>query len=410
MSLIFFSGVERPEKSSSEFTQRGEQRTMKYTVIGAGMMGSAAAYDLATSSQNDEIILADIDLQRATNAATAIGPNVTPKRLDVNIQNDLLKTIDGSNAVISAVSYSVNCQITAAAIQAGVHVCDMGGNDDVVAKQLTLDAGAKQKDVTVVPNCGLAPGLINILAMEGLNEFDVAHAIQLRVGGLPQHPRPPLFYQIVFSVEGLINEYVEKASVIRNGTLMQVDSLTDIEEIEFDKLGTLEAFNTSGGISTLTELLRGRVKNLDYKTIRYKGHCEKFKTLLDLGFATNEPIMVGGSVKTHREFFAELLRKKLDYGDKDLIVARATITGSRRGTEKVLVYEFVDYYDDATRMTAMMRTTAFPTAIIAQMLAHGTISARGVLPPEVCVPGDAMIAELGKRNIKIVKRTTEPRN
>ena len=169
----------------------------------------------------------------------------------------------------------------------------------------------------------------------------------------------------------------------------------------------LEAFNTSGGLSTLAQVLKGRVKSLDYKTIRYKGHCEKFKTLLDLGFATNEPMMVGGSVKTNREFFADLLRKKLDHGGTDLVVARATITGRKDNAEKMLVYEFVDYYDEATKMTAMMRTTAFPTSIIAQMLAHGVIETKGVLPPELCVPGDKMIAELGRRNVKITKRVTE---
>lgn len=374
------------------------------------MMGSAAAYDLATVNPTDEIIIADIDLQQATRTAKAIGPNVAPLRLDVNIEKDLIRALDGSNAVISSVSYSVNLQITKAAIQAGVHVCDMGGNDDVVKKQVSLHPDAKQKGITIVPNCGLAPGLINILAMEGAKEFDELDSIHLRVGGLPQNPRPPLYYQIVFSVEGLINEYVEKASVIRDGTLMYVDSLSDIEEIEFDRLDTLEAFNTSGGISTLTELLQGRVKNLDYKTIRYKGHCEKFKTLLELGFATNDPILAGGSLRTNREFFADLLRKKLDYNDKDLVVARATITGQKGNAQKVLVYEFVDYYDDATAMTAMMRTTSFPTSIIAQMLAHGLIATRGVLPPEVCVPGDRMIAELGKRNVKITKRITETRS
>jgi lysine 6-dehydrogenase len=374
------------------------------------MMGSAVAYDLATINPTDEIIIADIDLQQAERTAKAIGPNATPLKLDVNVQNDVVRAIEGSNAVISAVSYSVNLQITKAAIRAGVHVCDMGGNDDVVKKQVLLHSDAKQKGITIVPNCGLAPGLINILAMEGAKEFDELDSIHLRVGGLPQNPRPPLYYQIVFSVEGLINEYVEKASVIRDGTLMHVDSLSDIEEIEFDKLDTLEAFNTSGGISTLTELLQGRVKNLDYKTIRYKGHCEKFKTLLELGFATNDPILAGGSLKTNREFFADLLRKKLDYNDKDLVVARATITGQKGNAQKVLVYEFVDYYDDATGMTAMMRTTSFPTSIIAQMLAHGLIITRGVLPPEVCVPGDRMIAELGKRNVKIMKRITETRS
>ena len=149
-----------------------EGEFMKYTVIGAGMMGSAAGYDLATANPNDEIIIADIDLQQATRTAKAIGENVTPLKLDVNVQNDVLRAIEGSNAVVSAVSYSVNLQITRAAIQARVHVCDLGGNDAVVRKQMSLDADAKRNGVTIVPNCGLAPGLVNILAMEGAKEFD----------------------------------------------------------------------------------------------------------------------------------------------------------------------------------------------------------------------------------------------
>ncbi len=381
---------------------------MKYTVIGAGMMGSAAAYDLATANPNDEIVLADINLQTATNAAKNIGRNVKPLRLDVNSNTDLLTAIKGSNAVISAVSYSVNYQITKAAIQARVHMCDLGGNNDVVQKQLSLNASAQESGITIVPNSGLAPGLINILAMSGTKEFDELDSIHLRVGGLPQHPRPPLNYQVVFSVEGLINEYVEKATVIHDGKLLQIDPMSDLEEIAFpEPFATMEAFNTSGGLSTLTKLLDGKVKNLDYKTIRYKGHCEKFKTLLDLGFATSEPVMVGGSVKTNREFFADLLRKKLDYGDKDVVLARATITGRRGAVDRTLVYEFVDYYDDAAKMTAMMRATAIPLSVTAQMLAHGVINVRGVVPPEVCVPGDDMIRELGKRNLKISKKVTE---
>lgn len=381
---------------------------MKYTVIGAGMMGSAAAYDLATRNPSDSVVIADINIQHAKNTAASIGPNVTPLRVDVNNQRELVKTIEGSNAVISAVTYSVNYQMTRAAIEAGVPMCDLGGNNEIVARQLTLDTAAKEKGITIVPNCGLAPGLINILAMQGTREFEKLSSIHLRVGGLPQHPRPPLFYQIVFSVEGLINEYVEKATVIHEGTLQQIEPMSGLEDIEFPpRFGSLEAFNTSGGLSTLTELLNGKVKELDYKTIRYKGHCEKFKTLLDLGFATSEPMMVGGSVKTNREFFADLLRKKLDYGDKDVVLARATISGRTATSEKTLVYEFVDYYDDETKMTAMMRATAFPTSIVAQMLAHGVIQERGVLVPELCVPGEKMIEELGKRNLKITKKITE---
>ena len=381
---------------------------MKYLVLGAGMMGSAAAYDLAKSSPENQVVLADINVQTAKRSAGAIGPNVQPVRLDVNSSRDLIEAMKGCNAVISAVTYSVNLQVTRAALQAGVHVCDLGGNNDVVARQIALDGEARAKGVTVIPNSGLAPGLINILAVTASKGFDTLDSILLRVGGLPRHPRPPLNYQIVFSVEGLINEYVEQALVIQDGELKHIDPMSGLEEIEFpEPFGTLEAFTTSGGLSMLPELFAGRVKTLDYKTIRYRGHCEKFKTLLDLGFATMEPMMVGGSVKTNREFFADLLRKKLDFGDKDVVLARATITGTHDGAAKVLAYEFVDHYDEVASITAMMRATAFPTSITAQMLAHGTISERGVKPPEQCVPGDAMIAELAKRNLRITKSITE---
>jgi len=381
---------------------------MKYLVLGAGMMGSAAAYDLARSGADNEVLLADINLQTARHSAGTIGPNVTPVRLDVNSHRDLRAAMSGCSAVVSAVSYSVNLQVTRAALDAGVHACDLGGNNDVVEKQIALDAEAKAKGVTIVPNSGLAPGLINILAVTGSRGFDTIDSIRLRVGGLPQHPRPPLNYQIVFSVDGLINEYVEQALVIQDGELKHIDPMSEIEEIEFPApFGTLEAFTTSGGLSTLPDLFAGKVRNLDYKTIRYRGHCEKFKTLIDLGFTTLEPMMVGGSVKTNREFFADMLRKKLDFGDRDVVLARATIAGTRDGAQKVMEYEFIDLFDEATAITAMMRATAFPTSITAQMLAHGAITERGVKPPELCVPGEAMIDELAKRNLKITKRVTE---
>jgi lysine 6-dehydrogenase len=384
---------------------------MKYLVLGSGMMGGAVAYDLATHNPSDEILLADINITQAKSTAKAIGENVRPIRVDVNNHRELISAMNGSAVVVSAVSYSVNHQISRAAIETGAHMVDLGGNTEIVHKQMGHDAEAKAKGVTIIPNSGLAPGLINVLAMYGSRDFDELDSIFLRVGGLPLHPRPPLYYQVVFSVEGLINEYVEQAEVIKDGKVEHIDPMSGLEDIEFPPpFGVLEAFNTSGGLSLMTHILEGKVKNLDYKTIRYKGHCEKFKTLLDLGFATSEPMMVGGSVKTNREFFADLLRKKLDYGDKDAVLARATITGRRQGAEKALVYEFIDYYDEPSRMTAMMRTTAFPTSIIAQMVARGTITDRGVILPELCVPGDALIGELAKRNIRIRKQITESWN
>lgn len=371
-------------------------------------MGSAAAYDLALYGRNDEIVLADIDKDAAEQSARVIGMNVRPLHLDVRHTADLERALHGIDAVVSAMSYTVNSEVAAVALRAGVHLCDMGGNDDVVDRQLALDAEARAAGVTVVPNCGLAPGLINVLAMMGVTECDSVESVHLRVGGLPQTPRPPLNYQIVFSAEGLINEYVEPAVVLSDGVITSRESLTGLETLEFPQpYGIVEAFFTSGGVSLLPRLLQGRVRTLDYKTIRYRGHCERFKTLLDLGFASNEPVMVGNGIRTSREVFTELLRRKLSYGEPDVVLARATVTGCSSGKRRTIVYEMIDTYDPEARMTAMMRTTAFPTAVIGRMLADGRISRRGVFPPEVCVPGEALLHELELRGIHITRTVTE---
>lgn len=374
------------------------------------MMGSAVAYDLAAHHPAAEIVLADLDLERASRAARAIGVHVQAAQADVNNAEEVARVLQGCAVAISAVSYTVNAQITMIAIDLGVHLCDLGGNDDVVRQQLALDAEAKRRNVTIIPNCGLAPGLINILAMAGMEEFEAVSSIHLRVGGLPQHPRPPLGYQLVFSAEGLINEYIEKATIIQNGRMIHVEPLTGLEEIHFpEPFGALEAFHTSGGISLLPELLRGKVNDLDYKTIRYKGHCEKVKMLIDLGFASNEPVVLGSTVKTTREFFAELLGRKLDFGDTDVVLGRATIDGHAGDQHRTLAYDFIDYYDETLPMTAMMRGTAFPTSITALMVARGEVTVRGVHLPELCVPAETMIRELHTRGFHIAKKVTDAR-
>jgi len=381
---------------------------MRYVVISSGMMGSAAAFDLATADRGNEVILADLHLEAAEGAARSIGPNVHPRQIDANNRDDMISLFRGGDVVLSTAPYLLNLQVARAAIEAGAHMCDLGGSNDILEQQLSLSEEARQRDVTIIPNCGLAPGLINILAMEGFRRFDTVDSISLRVGGLPQNPRPPLFYQITFSVEGLLNEYLEPVDVIRGGSFRKVDPMSDLEDIQFPSpFGRLEAFNTSGGISSLPRLLHGKVKDLDYKTIRYRGHCEKIKTLVDLGFASAEPLVVGANVRTARELFAELLRKKLSFNDRDVVLARATIAGIEGKLGKTLVYELIDHYDVATKMTAMMRTTAFPTSIIAQMLAQGRITRRGVFPPEEIVPGEPLIRELAKRNIGITEQLTE---
>ena len=375
---------------------------MKTLVIGAGMMGSALAYDLVHSKGVESVTLADIDLERATSVAKSIGGSINAIKLDTGYYDDVVETMQGVDVTAGATSYQHNVLLTKAAIEAGSHFCDLGGNMDVVGQQLALSAQAKEADVCIIPNCGLAPGMACAIAGGAALKFSSVEEIHIRVGGLPQHPQPPLNYQLVFSAQGLINEYLEPAEVIRNGKLHTVPSMIDCEELEFPKpFGTMEAFNTSGGISTLTRMFNGKAKELDYKTIRYKGHCDKFKMLLDLGFAGSEPVIVGENVMTTREFFEELLRKKLPSNGPDVVLMRVVISGTMNGSHKTLAYEMIDYYDSTLNMTSMMRTTAFPTSIIAQMAGNGTIAHRGVYPPEQCVPLDPFLSELKQRNIII---------
>lgn len=375
---------------------------MRALVIGAGMMGSAAAYDLAHSAGVERVHVADLDGERATSVAAAIGGTVEPHQLDTHDAVALIELMRKADVAIGATSYTQNVRLATAAITAGIHFCDLGGNMDVVYAQMAMDKQAKEAGVTILPNCGLAPGMACVIASGGAKRFTKVEAIHIRVGGLPQKPQPPLNYQLVFSAEGLINEYLEPAEVLRGGELRTVPSMTEIEELRFPApFGSLEAFHTSGGVSTLTTMFRSSVPTLDYKTIRYPGHCEKFKTLLDLGFASAEPFMIGNSVRTARELFEEMLRRKLPANGPDVVLVRVSIAGTMDGKRRTLAYEMIDRYDENLKLTAMMRTTAFPTSVIAQMIANGVITTRGVFPPEQCVPLEPFLAELKKRNFLI---------
>ncbi|MGI9034653.1 MAG: saccharopine dehydrogenase C-terminal domain-containing protein, partial [Pyrinomonadaceae bacterium] len=265
---------------------------MKILVLGAGRMGHGAVYDLIHNSPGVEFVtVADFDLAKAEQIARTIGSEkIRARQIDVSNYAAVIDLMNGHDAAISCVNYWFNASLSRAAIKTGCNFCDLGGNNYVVDEQLALDAEALQAGISIIPDCGLAPGMVSILAMHGARRFDKLREIHIRVGGLPQHPKPPLNYQLVFSVEGLINEYIERARVVRGGEITEVDSMTELESLSFAGFPALEAFQTSGGTSTLPDTFFGKVKELDYKTIRYAGHCEKFKTLIDLGLCSSEKI------------------------------------------------------------------------------------------------------------------------
>ncbi len=376
---------------------------MKILVLGAGRMGFGAVYDLAHNSPEvDTVTVADNDLEKAEAVAKNVNsPKVSPLELDVSDFSETLSVMDKHDAAISCVNYWFNTTLSRAAIKTKCNFCDLGGNNYVVDEQLSLDEEAKEAGINIIPDCGLAPGMVSILAMRGARAFDKTREIHIRVGGLPQNPQPPLDYQLVFSVEGLINEYVEKARVIRSGEIAEVESMTELESLSFEGFPALEAFQTSGGTSTLPDTFLGKIEELDYKTIRYAGHCEKFKTMIDLGLCSSEEMLIDYAKITPRKFFGELLTKHLPADEPDYVLIRLEFAGIKDGEEKRLRYDIVDKFDERTNLSAMMRTTAFPASIIAQMIAQGDVLMRGATPQEKVIDAEKFGAELEKRNIRI---------
>lgn len=369
-------------------------------------MGFGAAYDLVQSPGVEAVTLADIDAARAEAAATLLAsPDVSAATVDVSDHASVVELMRGHDSAISCVVYHHNLGLARAALEAGVNFCDLGGNNAIVAQELALDADARSAGINIIPDCGLAPGMVSVLVAHGAARFEHLDEVHVRVGGLPQQPRPPLDYQIVFSVEGLINEYVEPARIIRDGRIVEIESMTEIESLEFaPPFGLMEAFHTSGGTSTLPDSFLGKVRQLDHKTIRFPGHCGKFKLLLDLGLASSEAILVDGARIIPRNVLGELLMRALPADQPDVVLVRIEFHGRQAGSAQKLIYDIADYYDEQAGLSAMMRTTAFPASIIAQMMARGEIASKGAIPQERCVQPESFMRALADRNILITER------
>lgn len=376
---------------------------MKFAVIGAGLMGRAAAYDLARVEGVEKVGVFDIDPDLAQQVAQKYGAeNTTSGMADASDESGMAALLHDYDAAVSCVTYKYNPGLTRAAIAAKCHLVDLGGNNDVVRTQLDMNDEAAQAGVTIVPDCGLAPGMVSVLTADGIGKLDETLSVKIRVGGLPQSPRPPLNYQMVFSAEGLINEYWEPCLILADGAKKTVEPLTDIELLDFDGVGRLEAFYTSGGTSTLPETYQGKVDFLDYKTIRYPGHCSKFRPMLEIGLGSRQKIKVEGVDVEPRALFKAVLDKNLTFGELDMTLVRVTVEGKKGGEDKTIIYEIIDRQKSPEALTAMMRTTSFPATIIAWMAANGSIAERGCKPQEVVVPPGAFITQLKKRGINLV--------
>ena len=376
---------------------------MKLAVIGAGLMGRAALFDFGRIEEVEKVGIFDIDEELAAQIGQTYGngKQVTGK-LDAGDEDAAAEILSEYDAAISCVTYKYNPGLTKAAIKAKCHLVDLGGNNDTVKTQLEMNDEAEEAGVIIVPDCGLAPGMVAVLVADGVNNFDKVDSVKIRVGGLPQSPRPPLNYQMLFSAEGLINEYWEPCLILQDGAKRIVNPMTSLELLEFDGLGKFEAFYTSGGTSTLPETYLGKIDFLDYKTIRYPGHCNLFKPMLEIGFASRKKINVDGQEVEPRALFKAVLDKNLSYGEPDMTLVRIVVEGEIGKEDKIRIYEVVDRQDSTSGLTSMMRMTSFPAAIVCWMAAAGHLTAKGCKPQELVVPPEMFIKQLKKRNINLV--------
>lgn len=382
---------------------------MRFLVLGAGYQGFAAALDLARAPDVEEVVIADVDGHRARRAAERLSSAraaVRAEVLDAANEPRLAEKLRGYDVVISAVPYFLNLSLTRAAIDAGVSFCDLGGNTDLVREQESLDERARDADVTIVPDCGLAPGMANVLAAAGIGRLDRADEVHIRVGGLPLRPRPPLDYMMVFSMYGLLNEYLGHATVLRGGKRVEVETLSEEEALTFPKpVGKCEAFVTLGGTSTMPWTFEGKVKTLDYKTVRYPGHAQKIRMLRDLGLLETTPVPVEGVPVSPRSLFAAVVEPLLTFPDEpDVIVMRVIVTGVKEGKRREISFELLDRMDTKRGVSAMARTTAYPTTAAALMMARGEVPFRGVAAMERAIPPEAFLKEIGKHELKITVR------
>jgi len=388
-----------------------EKYRMRMLVLGAGLQGSACAFDLLQNPDVREVRLADLNVEHLPSfLAPYSGPRLLPTRLDVRAREAVLALMRQSDAVMSAIPYYFNFPLAELAVEAGVHFCDLGGNTEIVFKQKGLNAQAAAKGVTIVPDCGVAPGMVNVLAQYGISQLDSVSAVRMFVGGLPQRPEPPLNYQIVYSLEGVLDYYTTLSWVLRDGKRHQVPALSERVMVQFpEPVGELEAFHTAGGLSTMPFRYEGQIPLMEYKTLRYPGHAHIMEAIRELGLLSLDPVDVKGTKVVPRDAVVATIGPKLKKPEgRDLVALRVSVSGSKNGTPRTLTWELIDRYDERHGISAMMRTTGYSLSITGQMQACGDITPAGVHTPDECIPPQRYIDELAKRGIRIATRDEGP--
>ncbi|MDG6964590.1 MAG: saccharopine dehydrogenase NADP-binding domain-containing protein [Nitrososphaerota archaeon] len=372
---------------------------MKAAVLGSGLMGSVIGWDLARSEGVDEVVVADVDEERlGALKKRSPGKKLSVELLDIREKGKVVSFLKRFDAAASALPHGIVHLSDLAAVQAGTKMVNIAFEDE----QMELDEEARKTGATLVPGCGVAPGLGGILLTDALQELGGGDEGHILVGGIPQKPLPPYGYKLVFSIVGLLREYTDDARVFRGGKMVKVRPFDTVDTYEFPPpIGALEGFCTDG-LASLVYTMKG-MRVLDEITLRWPGHADKMKLLLESGYFSREKVRAGDVQVSPLEVSWEVLGKKLSEGEpKDITVMRVIAKG-RKGS---IIYDMVDRYDEANGVTSMGKTTAYTGSIVTQMLGKGEVQGKGVIPPEKAVTGKlvrTLLRELEQRGVQIRK-------
>jgi lysine 6-dehydrogenase len=380
---------------------------MKVAIFGSGLMGSTIAMDLVKSKQVDQVTIYDVDRRRLKDLTSRVSSSkLEAKAHDVRRSNQTANVLKKVDVGIGALPHGLSEYAIHSTISARVNFVDLifGWRFG----QAEINSACKRRAITIIPACGLAPGLTNILAMKAAEQMDRVDEVHIKVGGIPEKPKPPLNYRIVFSFQAVLEEYLRKARIIRNRRTVDVQALSGLEMINFPPVGRCECFYTDG-LSTLVRTIR-KVREMDEKTIRWPGHAEQIRTLIDCGLLDTKPVTYHNQAISPRDFVSATLSEKLALGrERDLTLLRVEVSGKRNGETTRYRYQMVDHYDSRHHVTSMARTTAFPCSIAAQMLASERIQQKGLVPPEIAFRADLRDELLGyveERGMNIDSRHT----
>lgn len=376
---------------------------MKFIVLGAGLVGRPMAEDLAAEF-GDKVAVADID-SAALDRARARWP-VRTVQADLRDPARVRELAADSDVVISAVPGFMGFATLQAVIEAGRPVVDIAFFPE---DPFTLDELARRHGVTAIVDCGVAPGMSNLLVGRAEKQLDAIDRVLIYVGGLPEVREWPYDYKAVFSPLDVIEEYVRPARYVENGHVVTRPALSDPEFVNFPGIGTLEAFNTDG-LRTLAVTIPA--PNMKEKTLRYPGHIDKMAVLRETGFFGTEPVEIAGQRIRPLDFTARILFPlwRLKEGETDLTVMRVLVEG-RAGNRRVrTTWELLDRFDASTGIHSMARTTGYTATAAARLIAGGLYRREGISPPEFIgrEPECAafMLEELGRRGV-IYRQTVE---